>query len=122
LLNLSGQTALNVNATQDGGAYVSISNNLISVEGVNIHYETNYIISPGKSPAPVNGIMSIDIDLADHSDVYAASVGTSITVDLGLYDPVYGPAANLLHLRRRFELPPGSPPNSGPPASGGHAA
>jgi hypothetical protein len=57
----------------------------------------------------------------DHGDVYAASVGTSITVDLGLYDPVNGPAANLLHLRPRFELPPGSS-NSGPSALGGHAA
>jgi hypothetical protein len=118
LMNFSGQTVVNVDASRDGAQHASIYSNMVTVEGVNIHYETNDAVN-GISRTPINGIMAIDINLANGSSVDAESVGTSITVDIGLYDPVYGPAANLLKVRRRSEAPPG-PIGSGPGLGGGN--
>jgi hypothetical protein len=111
--NPTGQTSVNVNASLDGPVSASITSNTVTVEDVNIHYQASPHRNPITKRFQVNGTAAIDIDLADYSNVYAASVGTSISVEVGLYDTVKGPAAGLLNVHRRFEPPPGGSGSGG---------
>jgi hypothetical protein len=98
--NLFGQTSLSINGYHGAAANVTILDRSIVYNAVTITYVTS--IQNGHAC----GVTSIEINAANGSRIDAERVGyfTMITVDVGADDPVTGPAANQLVVKRRLKI------------------
>ena len=109
--NRSGQTSLFVNGYLDGPASVTLENSSAVTSNGSFDFGSiffshgptiNYVSRMQNGQK--SGLTSIEIDVANGSSINAVEVGsfTTITVDVGPNDPVFGPAANQIYVHRRY--------------------
>jgi hypothetical protein len=99
--NVYGQTSLFINGYQGAPANVDL-------DGGTIYYAASTFLTITYETSMVNGrkcgVTSVGIDTPNGSSIYAEAVEplTTVTVYVGASDPVNGPAANQLHVVRRY--------------------
>jgi hypothetical protein len=112
IYNVLGQSSVFINGYLGAPANVDVDGATIYYNTLTITYETSMVNGQKR------GVTSIGIDTPNGSSIYANAVEplTTITVYVGPSDPIEGPAANQLHVIRRWWIyfPP-------PPVSAGHS-
>ncbi len=98
--NIFGQTSLYLSGYQGPAAKVTLGIRSIVYNGLTITYNSA-LTGSGKV-----GVTAVEINAANGSSIDAESIPayTTMTVDVGWSDPVYGPAANQLAVHRRLKI------------------
>jgi hypothetical protein len=101
--NSSGQTALYVNASNDGARSVTLTDHSVTFWGLTtINYQGGFVGYVGG----LHGVTSLSVTDSNAANlVYVASVPalTNVSLSASLWDYIYGPAVTSVSVHRRFQ-------------------